>query len=355
MSNPSYKHRDTTVEALRLLLMVLIVLHHSIVHGMGLMGMLNGDTRPSLFSEIETPLAMTANAFCICAVNCFVFISGFYGIRTTVKRFVTFMVTFVVYNLLFNTSFYLFHHETQEAINSLLIFSHPGYWFINAYMYLMLFAPCINAVFASLPIGYRRVFIAVLLFISCYLGFVCGSARNPNGYTTIQLIMVYAIGRYVATRRLSLSREKAFWLYVGCSVAVGCGMYLLWLSGHRNWAWHVTSYNNPLVMAAAIGLFFFCKSFTWHNATVNRFAASAIAIYLIQSSRGAETCYYAFVNDLYSDVGAALWLLLPLFALAIVAACLLFDRAIRPLLERLTEIVCKAIAPLMMRLKSTQD
>lgn len=78
--------RDSSIELLRLFLMLMIIIHHSIVHGMGLRGLVLENALPMHFTASEKPVATIINCFCICAVNCFVLISGYFSIKTTIKK-----------------------------------------------------------------------------------------------------------------------------------------------------------------------------------------------------------------------------------------------------------------------------
>lgn len=61
-------------------------------------------------------------------------------------------------------------------------------------------------------------------------------------------------------------------------------MYAVYLSPLCNYTWRLCYYNNPLVIFNAIMLFYCFLNTTIHSKTINTFAASSLAIYLVQSS-----------------------------------------------------------------------
>ncbi len=58
--------------------MFLIVIHHAIVHGLGLRGLASADATEVAIRSGDMALFCLANGFCIVAVNAFVLISGYF-------------------------------------------------------------------------------------------------------------------------------------------------------------------------------------------------------------------------------------------------------------------------------------
>ena len=63
----------------------------------------------------------------------------------------------------------------------------------------------------------------------------------------------------------------------------------------------MTYYNDPLLVAAAVGVLLLFRRVRFSSRAVNSLAASALAVYLFQSSAWAESLLYPFVRKLYSD------------------------------------------------------
>lgn len=182
--------RNSNIELLRLILMFMIIIHHSIVHGLGFSGLGSVEPMYKLLNNTELLITTIINCLCICAVNCFILISGYFGIRTNLRKFLTLTFTIIFYTLIFDSCFLMTEGKYRSALASLLIFSHSNYWFVKCYLYLMAFAPVLNMMFEKLSKQYIYFIITVMLFISCYLGFFWNNELNKTGYSFFQFIMI---------------------------------------------------------------------------------------------------------------------------------------------------------------------
>ncbi len=325
--------RNSSFELLRLILMLMIIIHHSIVFGMGLSGLgLQFDGQfPMHFNHAEQPVATILNCLCICAVNCFILISGYFGIKPSLKKFLTLVVCIILYTLFFNTIFLAAEGNYRRAVSSLMIFSHTYYWFVTYYLYLMIFAPALNHIFERFNRNYLYIIMGTMLFISCYLGFIWGESTNTSGYTFFQFILMYCIGRYIKKYGISFSRNKAIALYAIPAILTGLTMYLLWMSGKNELAWRMTYYNNPLIIISSIGLFTFFSTIKLNNNLINRLASSTFAIYLVQSSLLCSDVYYPFINNLQTTSGYWIWAIIIISSLVIIAFSILIDQIQKPI------------------------
>lgn len=341
MSQLTNLKRDSAIELLRLFLMFMIIIHHSIVHGMGLRGLVLDSALPMHFSTYEKPVATIVNCLCICAVNCFVLISGYFSIKTTLKKSFRFLGYVLFYTFFFNSLYYLLCGDVKHSVRCLFFLSHPSYWFVNSYLYLMIFTPVLNVAFDRVSKKHLNLFLSGLLLISCYLGFIWQNPLNPDGYNLFQLILMYCIGRYIYSNNISLSRIKSIAIYFSCSLMVGIAMYVLWKAGHNTLSWRMTYYNNPLIILASIGIFFFFKSFSFNSSFINKAASSAFAIYLIQSSESCEILYYKWINSYHYIIGGGIWPLIIISALVIIIASLLVDQIQKTVTNNIVSFISK--------------
>lgn len=78
VNNRGVKKRDSNIESLRLVCMMLIVVHHRLVYGLyDVPFVLEGQGDCSSLSGS----AIILNSFCYIGVNVFILISGYYGIK----------------------------------------------------------------------------------------------------------------------------------------------------------------------------------------------------------------------------------------------------------------------------------
>ncbi len=138
------KERDGGVEIFRCILMFVIVLHHACCHGV-------------LAKTISAGLLF---ALTIPAVDSFVAISGWYGIRFSWMK---------VARLWALMTFYLLLTMGCTAIANALGWTdlHPrlhGWWFAGTYLGLMFFSPLINAALDALAQRPKKLLVAVGLY-----------------------------------------------------------------------------------------------------------------------------------------------------------------------------------------------
>lgn len=97
--------RNTSIELLRIVLMSMIVCWHFVVHGLHFAGLKISDINHTDFLYI-----VLLSVLC-CHVNCFIFISGYFGIKTTRRRLIGFTMPLVIYSFFSHIiNIYYFHN-----------------------------------------------------------------------------------------------------------------------------------------------------------------------------------------------------------------------------------------------------
>lgn len=316
--------------------MVMILIHHCIAHGLGLTAFEPEFHSTLLIPDSWLPAAMISNSFCICAVNCFVLISGYFGIRTSGKKIWYLVFALLFYTVLFAILPAIFRHEYRSALRFSLFLSHSTYWFVIDYIFLMAFTPMINLAFEKLSHKVNNRFVIALLIISCYFGFMFSHVANQNGYTLLQFILMYCIGRIIRRDNFSLSKIQSISGYVVCSLLAGLFTIAVWRFA-PSYTWRTTYYNNPLIIAAAVFLMLFFKDLVIDSPKINSVAKSAFGIYLF----GSAPLLMRIQKEYLGEVAHLKWggvLIISVLAISLVVAvfALLFDR-IRIYLYNVTE------------------
>lgn len=290
--------RNSSFEFLRLILMLMIVMHHCIVHGLGLVGFSELFDTTINIPDSWIPASMLSNSFLISSVNCFILISGFFGIKPDRKKIYYLLFALIFYTIIFNFIPLAIDKEYKKAIYSLLFLSHSPYWFVIDYLFLMVFAPLINLGFEKLSNNNIKYYLIGLLIISCYFGFVWQNAANSNGYTLLQFILMYSIGRYIRLNKIKIKNSTSILLFIIFSIFSGAIMIATWHYNFEKWIWKMTFYNNPLIVASSIFLFNFFQNLEIRSQIINNLAKSAFGIYLFQSSFLISEYLYNYIKDL---------------------------------------------------------
>lgn len=145
--------------------------------------------------------------------NCYVLISGYFGVESTVgwKKVGRLYGAVLFYSI---TLYFIAANiggvfSLGELAKSLLPFSTRRYWFITDYIGLYILSPFINALCKNLDKKQFQKFILVGLLLFSILDILPGEGLNgQKGYSLYWLICVYSIGAYIRLHGLNISRKQ---------------------------------------------------------------------------------------------------------------------------------------------------
>lgn len=225
-----------------------------------------------------------AESFCIVGVNCFTMISGYFGIRPTIKNVGAYLFQCIFYSVGIYTLGLIIRPDACSWggwAESWLVLSHNDLWYVPAYFLLMLLSPILNYGLDQLSRRQTGYILVALTVYNVWCGWWWNGSFNPTGYTIMQLILVYIAGgyirRYVNLNAVSFARAWLAGGYLLSAVAVVVSsVYLPPLKAF--------AYNSPLVLAETIFLFLLFSTLHFQSRAVNRLAKGAFAVYLIHKA-----------------------------------------------------------------------
>ena len=152
------KKRLANIELLRALAMMMVVVMHFLRESGGLLPeqpFLSGDVTAGVFPAASTKqlIGTFLEAFCIMAVNAYVFISGYLGEKKEfrISREVIFLAQLWFYSLLIPPVLLFFGYPTLYGemgiyglVQYLLPIETESYWFATSFFGLMLLQPILN-------------------------------------------------------------------------------------------------------------------------------------------------------------------------------------------------------------------
>lgn len=273
--------RQSNIELLRIISMFFILIVHFDGAALGLPHIMTLDNVCDfgVFSkEIIESIA-------IIGVNCFVLISGYFGIKFSVKGLLDFWLWCIFYSVLLYLLISPFTGKFSMSglLLSFLAISHTDLWFVPAYFGLYILSPLLNAGIKLLSERQYVWLLGGVLFLNVYLGWLNDNRINPTGYNTMQLIMLYLIGRYIGLYFVGKIR------YVNNLCLKITGLYsvcvlMIFVSTFFFVSTKAFAYNSPFVLGASILFFLIFTTFRYYNSSVNWIASSAFAVYLIHKS-----------------------------------------------------------------------
>lgn len=209
------KVRQSNMELLRIFAMFLVLLVHADFFSLGA-----PSASDCVNAPVDSSLKVFFEAISIACVDIFVCISGWFGIRPSVKGFSNFifqclfwLIGLYIFTLIIGTS-----SLSKEGLMGCFAFTKLN-WFIKAYILLYILAPVLNAfVEKASQKDFRNVLIAFFTFEFIYGWIFRGSTQHiQNGYSTISFIGLYLLARYVRLYQPSISlKSKSFYIASLC-------------------------------------------------------------------------------------------------------------------------------------------
>lgn len=263
----------------------------------------------------------------ICAVNIFVLISGYFGIKWKLKG---------CYNLLFQCAFYSFSvyffavaigaisFEMNSFLNCFGCYT-LSWGFITNYIVLYFLAPLINK-FAEF-VTKKELFTTILVLIL---------VENTLCITTqiLNFVVLYLIGKILSTSDSLLYSVKRPWKwYLLCTIVITMITYGLFKFTPINNAVRMTmfplgfNYTSPFIILQAVFIFIAFKQMKFTNRFINWCSASCLSIYLIHMHPAIKKIgYYSITGTLYNLPGVQHFVYLLLLIICIFFGCILIDK-----------------------------
>ena len=306
--------RNTNIEILRLLLISGICLWHILMHGFGLkqIGYENAMILP------PPGISAFLCALLAPATYCFMFISGYYGMRFSISKTVSliYMALFCFASGLFIKYLLFGTIDLGDIARHFFPISTGRWWFLTGYMMVYLVSPFINKGIKEIQ---RKDFVYLLLLMTGLEVFSIITLKANAGSNFYGLLYIYVLGRYTKKYDIRFKQETNILVYTGCLTILSFLLYMLFLlpSPYNKLFFIALGYNNPLIIIMAITLFFIIKDMRpRYNLQINAFLSPILYVYLLTETIGEPLYQYeAMVCCDHPIYGVAL-------VIAIIVSCM---------------------------------
>ena len=318
--------RQSGIEALRIVSMFLVLLVHALFFSLG---------RPTHLDLENHSLEMICRteleAISLVCVNVFVLISGWFGITVKWKGLFKFIYQWLFWALLISLFFAIAIGGVSFNEIRLLIGSYQYYWFLYAYLFLYILSPVLNAFVESNSSGEVKKFLWLYWIFMFFFGWLEQLNYIQYGLSPILFIGLYVTARYIkriSPRWANKSWTMDFCLYILFSTLSACFMIAVVLFDkdvhYVDKAYGMfMSYVNPLTVVSSIYLLLAFSKFRFRSRIINRVAASAFAVYLLQCNYGIFEPYFkkyvVLIHDQFDGATYPLVTLLYLKSIYLVA------------------------------------
>jgi len=279
------KERLSNFEILRILaIMGVIVLHYN----NRIYGNAFGLTE---HNPVNHCMLMILESLCICSVDLFVIISGFF-LSSRQKRNGFRIIELMVQVMFFSELKYLVTNRKYLTLGSLLGALLPNNYFVTLYAVLFFISPLINVMLdeASRQNALKRILITLFCVFSIIpfcidilsvilrtnLNGMCtiGANGDQYGYTIVNFFLLYVIGAYLRNIQKKVTNLKLLAAIVVLIMVITCISY--W---NENVAWE---YCSPFVILLAVCLFLLFSNFNIGSIKlINELSGSVFTCFLV--------------------------------------------------------------------------
>ena len=259
-------------------------------------------------------LRVSAQSVTIIGVNLFVLITGYFG--TTFKWS---KVVALVYQVLFavvpvTVALYCVgYFKPAGAMDWIRGCMFWKYWFINAYIGLLVFTPILNAAVENLgKVQLRNVIVSAFALMSLFGGGMAiylHGLDSIGGYSVWWFMELYLIGRYIRIYPITISPSQLI------------GVYLTGLAGTiaLMWFFAVDQYDSVFITLQSVALFLLFTKLDFRSVALNWVAASVTMAYLLNLHPVGVGLFTESVKSLYAGFDAS-----ASFVMATIGFCAVF-------------------------------
>lgn len=283
--------RESEIELLRILTMCgVIILHYN-----------NGDIGGG-FSYVKSGslnyyFLFWLESLCICAVNLFLLISGYF-LCVTQKRKVIKPLELILQVMLFSGVMYLvtaISGSDTITVRGFLLSLVPNNYFVILYAAVYIISPYLNILLKKLSHNqWNKFMITMMVLFSIWPTLVdltgevmetewiglstVGMYGSQWGYSVVNFILLYIVGAYLRMHGPGRENESKKVLFISillCTVIL-TGWSLLYGNSARE-------YCNPLIIIEAAAIFLLFRQLHFYNRKVNILAESCFTCFILQN------------------------------------------------------------------------
>lgn len=332
------KKRNSSIELLRILMMILIIFHHYCYHGL---------EESSEFCIASIPvyqrvIVQLLHSGGIIANNVFSLISGYYLIANKAnnrRKIQNILLEYLIYVGAISIITYVICHNPRRMIDGITSPWIGGNWYISVYIILLIFAPAINECVehlthdqAKLMIRLLIVFGYILPCIKLYTGF------NVNCSFEGMLIM-YLIGGYIRKYGFDFIPNRIIRFGINkliiSIIIIQVFVYLMidvYADFIQNGSLNSSIMNITfLTWGGVVPIFIFAvfnNMPAFNNSIINNISKSMIAIYIIHDNPIIRPMIWHGISDNLNYIGTNMFIAHMIGkCILIFISCLFIDQA----------------------------
>lgn len=338
-------NRDTNIDLLKVLAMIMVITIHCLGNGL----LLSNEN----LSKYNLLLIRILDSFALIANGLFFIITGYYQIdkKFNLKKIILLWGKTLFYSWFIYIICRLVNYNTPYMYESIMPILSGQYWFISTYIALYFISPILNIGLNSLN---KKQFKYLLINLLIMVGII-RIVFNPSGIFSgalIPAILVYSIGAYVKKYVEVKSNEHYFTKYVLLTIIFVLIYILLKISINlinnkqvyyilKNIFNLFREYSSLLVIAMTYCMFMKFKSITIKSSKMNRLltiiSPSIFSVYLIHYNVNINYMWLYFnISKYYNSIFLLPYIIF--LILVVFVVCLFIDIILRKLYSLIKRI-----------------
>jgi hypothetical protein len=330
--------RESNFELLRIILMIMIIGIHYLLHGGALANLHLWDSNYYTANVLQS--------FFIIAVNCFILISGYFGIKFRITKLLKLEFQILFYSIaifiifIFTGMIKLNFHELKMAVTP--TFS-GRWWFITVYVGLFIISPYLNLLIDKLKKDQYLKLLATLFLIFILLPTIHFNLVDVNkGQSLYSFAFLYLIGGYIKKYySIGINKKKYLLIYFICTALIFLGNLVLTIITKRNiFMFH--DYNNVLVFISSIAFFMYFKEIKIKSIKINKISSLVFGVYLIHDHHYVRNYIYSNIFHTQQLYHSNLFIIYAILSITIIfIVCTIIEYVRVKVFEKLEDWVLK--------------
>lgn len=310
--------RNSNFELLRLVAMLLVVLLHTNYFSLGAVESVDFQT-----AHIIPFLKVFFEQACIICVNVFVLISGWFGIKPTLKGGFSLLYQVFFYHIIIILfALWMGINVPTWMVVDTFYLGYP-YWFVTSYLILYVTSPILNIFIEKAT---RKMYFTVLMaffILEFSIAWIGGTDFN-NGYSFTSFIGLYLLARFIRIYPIKITQKRGSFDICLYFLMTLIPILLFYITKR---SLNMISYASPFVVLASLFFFLAFSKLKFQSKLINYLACSSFSIYLVHQHPFIKPYFIELMNNMYNYLGGALYIVfVVLFAVIFGLACIMVDK-----------------------------
>ena len=304
------RERESGIELFRCVLMYMIIFLHMLIHGV------NGEIVSFRNGQVyETTLFESCfSILCMVSVNCYVMISGYFGIKVNKTKLIKTYLPVLFYSFFIALIFFAYKKvSVRDLILSCIPIFRVSYWFATCYIFLCLISSALNYIAEKFYKTNYFYFVLFVFLLITWIPKICIQLKTVLGLNSLgfsQIVISYLIGRciwhfensqvkshVVIEKIFNQKKIFDFCFFLFFSMITFLMTAVLYRLTGMNYWFPLSLYASPLTVAASIFLFQCFKKIKIGSVKfINCLGASTFGIYLIHENPFIRPVIYSFFH-----------------------------------------------------------